>query len=131
MGRSGGGKENKFEKFKIFENKWTSCRNPRTFLKTREKNKSQKSKKKRKQKMMKMKKNQIKKITEICSSVKDACMKDLDGGDASRGGRPLEESPNARFLSRSCVRSNKRARIMSARGTSSARSLSVSPSARG
>ena len=67
--------------------------------------------------------------------VKDDCMKDLDGGAASRGGWSLEDIYSARSLSCSYVRSNKRARVMCSRGTSSACSLSVcekmSPSARG
>ena len=52
--------------------------------------------------------------------VKDDCVKDLDGGPASRGGLPLEDSPTARSLSCACVRSNKRARVMCSMGTSSA-----------
>ena len=56
-------------------------------------------------------------------------------GAASRGGLPLEDFPSARSLSCSYVRSNKRARVMCSKGTSSAFSLSVcekiSPSVRG
>ena len=63
------------------------------------------------------------------------CVEDLDGGAASRGGLPLGESSSARSLSCSCVRPNKKARVMCSWGTSSACSLSVgekfSPSARG
>ena len=84
----------------------------------------------------------IKEIAEIfkvafskLDCVKDDCMKDLDGGAASRGGRSLEDFSSARSLSCSYVRSNKRARVMCSKGTSSACSLSVcekmSPSDRG
>ena len=83
----------------------------------------------------------IKEIAEIykvafskLDSVKDDCMKDLDGGAASRCGQSLEDFPSARSRSCSYVRSNERARVMCSRGTSSARLLSVcekmSPSAR-
>ena len=36
-------------------------------------------------------------------SVKDDCVKDLDGGAASRSGLPLGDSPSARSLSCPCV----------------------------
>ena len=69
-------------------------------------------------------------------SAKDDCVKDLDGGAAFSGGLPLEDcSPSVRSLSCSYVRSNKRARVMCSKDTSSDCSLSVcekmSPSARG
>ena len=35
--------------------------------------------------------------------VKDECVQDLDGGDASRGGLPLEDSQSARSMSCPCV----------------------------
>ena len=82
----------------------------------------------------------IKEIAEIykvafskLDCVKDDCMKDLDGGAASRGGWSLEDLSGARSLSCSYVRSNKRARVMCSKGTSSACSMceKMSPSARG
>ena len=84
----------------------------------------------------------IKKIAEIykipsnkSDCWKDDCVKDLDGGAASRGGLPLEDSQSARSLSCPCVRSNKRARVICFKGASSACSMSVCekiyPSARG
>ena len=67
--------------------------------------------------------------------MKDDCMKDLDGGAASRGGRSLDDFSSARSLSCSYVRSNKRARVLCSSGISSAPSFSVcekmSPSAHG
>ena len=82
----------------------------------------------------------IRKIVEIYTvalskldCAKDDCVK--DGGAASSGGLPLEGSSSARSMSCSFVRSNKRARVMCSKGTSSACSMSVcektSPSARG
>ena len=71
----------------------------------------------------------IKEIAEIfkvafskLDCVKDDCMKDLDGA-ASGGGRSLEDFPSAGSLSCSYVRSNKRAKAMCSKGTSSACSL--------
>ena len=77
--------------------------------------------------------------------VKYDCVKDRDGGAASRSGLLLKGSPSARSMSCPSVRSlplcqgslcaNERARVMCSKGTSSAWSMSMceknSPSARG
>ena len=95
----------------------------------------------------------IKEIAEIykvafnkLDCVKDDCVKDLDGGAASRCGLRLKGSDSACFMSCPTVRShpfcqegslcaNKSARVICSKGTSSACSMSVcekiSPSARG